>query len=160
MYICGDCGKLFEEPKGWSQNHGEPHLTERWSGCPKCGGGFDEAIRCSRCGKYFDAEETSHGYCEDCLKEVVSDKFDYDLVLAYFIRYDLLIDFLYGFYYAIDTTISPTNDEFRRDAIELYKRKVTNDKILQKLIFKGCIVEYIENDLEHYAEWLERKEVI
>lgn len=160
MYICGDCGKLFEEPKEWSQNHGEPHLTERWCGCPDCGGGYEEAVYCPECEEHFDADDTTHGYCKKCFKKVIEEKFDYDLALQYLNENDCLIDFLYGFYYAIDTTVAPANDEFKQDAIDLYKRKVLNDKITQKPIFKGCIVEYIEDDLDHYAEWLERKEVI
>ena len=37
MFKCYDCGREFEEPKTWTERHGET-----FSGCPFCLGSFEE----------------------------------------------------------------------------------------------------------------------
>jgi formylmethanofuran dehydrogenase subunit E len=71
MYLCVDCGKLFEEPKDYFETHGfmsRPYET--WSGCPHCGGAYVETIRCDVCGKWITGEyvELNDGdkICDEC----------------------------------------------------------------------------------------------
>lgn len=53
-YICLECGHLFNEPYEYSETHGfgaPPY--EELSGCPVCGGSYDEAVECDDCGELF-----------------------------------------------------------------------------------------------------------
>ena len=45
MYICLDCGTVFEEPKWVRESQGEfwgAPCYEEWLGCPYCYGAFEE----------------------------------------------------------------------------------------------------------------------
>ena len=68
MFICLDCGHVFDEPDTWNEHHpyGEGHAAEAWCGCPRCGGSFEEAKRCSRCDNYFSRDELEDGMCNEC----------------------------------------------------------------------------------------------
>lgn len=61
MYLCKDCGELFEEPH---YLFGEP-------GCPFCRGqAYEKALICDSCGSYIQGEyikTKDHGfYCFSC----------------------------------------------------------------------------------------------
>ena len=79
MFICLDCGEIFEEPYRYIETHGlDSPPYEEWSGCPSCGGDYAETFRCNGCGKYIDGEYVeifpSHEvYCDECfeLKDIV-----------------------------------------------------------------------------------------
>jgi RecJ-like exonuclease len=71
MYICLDCGEVFEKPKIIEEHHpyGMTYAVEEWAVCPHCGdAGIEKAKRCSCCGEYF--AELEDGLCEECNKEV------------------------------------------------------------------------------------------
>ena len=54
MYICLDCGYLFEEPKHYTETHGlDTPPYEQLIGCPKCSGAFVETYRCDCCGEWI-----------------------------------------------------------------------------------------------------------
>lgn len=38
MFICNECGELFEEPKHIEEHHpyGDSFATEEWAVCPHC----------------------------------------------------------------------------------------------------------------------------
>lgn len=63
-YICLECGAAFEsgEERHWRESHGE-----EMTGCPKCGGGFAEAVRCRVCYEAHLEDDLYNGVCEDCL---------------------------------------------------------------------------------------------
>lgn len=65
-FKCNECGHLFEsgEEKKWVESYGE-HM----SGCPMCGGGYEETVQCSICGSEHLAEELDGGVCEACIDE-------------------------------------------------------------------------------------------
>jgi RecJ-like exonuclease len=67
LFICEDCGFVFQQPYNYRENYGlfgSPF--ERLSVCPACGGTFAEAKVCELCGGYFtDTEDT--GVCPKCL---------------------------------------------------------------------------------------------
>ena len=55
MYICNECGAVFDEPAVEREVHfwidGSP--VEEFSACPECGDtDFTEAFECDGCGEY------------------------------------------------------------------------------------------------------------
>ena len=70
MFICLDCGCIFEEPTKYIDTHGLDYPPyEEYSGCPSCGGAYTEAPRCDGCGEYITDTYVEIGderYCEDC----------------------------------------------------------------------------------------------
>ncbi len=71
MYVCLDCGKLFDSPKKIIEKHGlDSPPYEEFYACPKCGGAYVETTICNVCGNYItnDYIETADGniYCENC----------------------------------------------------------------------------------------------
>ena len=68
MFICHECGEVFEEPKIIEEHHpyGMTYATEEWAVCPHCGeNNFDKAKKCSMCGEYV-AEVDEEELCEVC----------------------------------------------------------------------------------------------
>lgn len=82
MYKCYDCGYVFDTPKHCSEDRTPGgafeggSFIERWDGCPKCEGAFDEVIECDGCGEFFLREELRSNedgsFCDMCYEE------DYD----------------------------------------------------------------------------------
>jgi hypothetical protein len=71
MYICLECGCLFEEPKCYYEKHGlDCPPYEEWLGSPCCRGDYVEAYRCDYCGEYINTdtyvEVGNKKYCEEC----------------------------------------------------------------------------------------------
>lgn len=73
MFICLECGRMFEEPVKWVEHHGLTTLPyEHLSGSPCCYGGYTKAYKCDCCEEYIQTEDyikTMDGrrYCEDCI---------------------------------------------------------------------------------------------
>lgn len=66
MYLCLDCGKLFETPTHYTEAHGlDAPPYETWMGCPVCGGAYVETMRCEQCGEWITGEyiELNDGQC-------------------------------------------------------------------------------------------------
>ena len=75
MYICKECGRIFEEPKHHYGEHLEHFgfpCREGWTGCPSCGGVYTEAFKCDGCGEYIMGEYIKtidyQYYCKDCIE--------------------------------------------------------------------------------------------
>ena len=68
MFICTDCGRVFEEPKKHIEYHpyGEGYAGEEFYFSPCCNSGYDEAEECEFCGEYHSAEDLYDGVCEHC----------------------------------------------------------------------------------------------
>lgn len=79
MYICLDCGEIFEEPKYYTEKHGlDTPPYEEYRGCPVCGGGYEGAKICDICKSYITDEYivTSNNdiICENCyIKHTIGD---------------------------------------------------------------------------------------
>lgn len=71
MYVCTECGCVFESPRHWEERHGLDYGPyEQWSGCPNCCGSYVEAYICSCCGEYIAGDyiklANDDRVCEDC----------------------------------------------------------------------------------------------
>ena len=71
MFVCIECGALFEQPKYCIETHGftfPPYET--WDGCPKCTGAFVKAHKCDCCGEYITGDyiktDNDRRFCENC----------------------------------------------------------------------------------------------
>lgn len=74
MFVCLECGEIFEDPQYWEETHGLDHGPyEQWSGCPSCGGAYTKAFKCNCCDEwinddYFEVDDKR--YCKDCCRTV------------------------------------------------------------------------------------------
>lgn len=76
---CTDCGYVFdyEDAGGVRENHwldGEYMGSETFLVCPNCGGDFENAVDCCKCGETFTENELYDGWCEKCLRETSNGK--------------------------------------------------------------------------------------
>lgn len=156
-YKCLECGNIFEEgeERTWREDYGE-----ELSGCPCCGGAYDEAYYCKECDSQFVEDELYEGYCFNCL----ADSITYDKGLEFIKESDLLIDFMVGKFYECDVPADFTASEKFLNAIEEnFLRMKADDLICDRFDFLDCIKEFILKDdgecgVYNYAEWLsERK---
>ena len=74
MFVCLDCGHVFEWPEDYTETHGlDTPPYEHFSGCPVCGGDYVETVQCDWCGEYITGKfvELSDGtvLCSDCYTE-------------------------------------------------------------------------------------------
>ena len=75
MFVCLECGNLFEEPIEWKEDRGECFgfpAYEELSGCPYCKGSYVETYRCGCCGEWINTNTYvqigDERYCEDCFE--------------------------------------------------------------------------------------------
>lgn len=78
MYICVDCGHIFDEGEQahCSESRGEcwgAHCSEDMDGCPLCKGDYEEIEPCEVCGSYEYEGELYGGVCEHCISECEND---------------------------------------------------------------------------------------
>ena len=71
MFICTNCGRTFEEPEYWEEQHGlDCGPYEKWSGCPYCHGAYAKAHPCACCQEYIEGAyiklESGERICENC----------------------------------------------------------------------------------------------
>ena len=68
---CLECGNIFDECEmaEWTEPHGE-----MMSGCPCCGGAYEETQKCKICGGEFLYEELlGRNVCQECFDEYKND---------------------------------------------------------------------------------------
>ena len=74
MFVCLECGNIFETPKHWEETHGlDCGPYEKWSGCNICGGAYTEAYQCDCCVKWINDDyiiADGNRYCQNCYREV------------------------------------------------------------------------------------------
>lgn len=82
-YICLDCGNIFEEGEQitFQENMGE-HFGEKVykkiTGCPICGGEYEESTPCAICGSQHLEEDLNGGLCDECI-----DKYKHDIDMCF-----------------------------------------------------------------------------
>lgn len=68
-YIC-DRGHVFDRPAEWVEHHGFWYgLGETFTGCPICLEGYENYIKCTRCGEFFRESEGHVDLCDKCYEE-------------------------------------------------------------------------------------------
>lgn len=72
MYICLECGHIFEdgEEKRWTESRGEfwgMACSEEMTGCPICEGDYEEAKECEICHSAHLGEDLNGGVCDECI---------------------------------------------------------------------------------------------
>lgn len=82
-YICLDCGNIFEEGEQitFQENRGELFgvpCSKKISGCPVCGGEYEESTPCSICGSEHLEEDLNGGLCDECI-----DKYKHDIDMCF-----------------------------------------------------------------------------
>ncbi len=76
LYICKDCGEVFERPKeilghGYIPFDGD---TPNEYVCPHCEGDYYvSADECRGCGDIFEESELEYGMCRKCLGEYAAE---------------------------------------------------------------------------------------
>jgi hypothetical protein len=69
MYVCLDCGKLYDEQPTIQERHGE--LDGNWyETLPDtciCGGNIEEAVQCKVCDDWYSEDDLVEGVCGYCL---------------------------------------------------------------------------------------------
>lgn len=66
MFICTDCGRLYDEMPIHTEHHDDYYSEPVNSDC-YCGGMVEEAKRCKVCGEYVTEDDIVEGVCEACL---------------------------------------------------------------------------------------------
>ena len=79
MFICKDCGSLFENPDHMEENVGEycgQPAFQTIDICPNCHcDEIDEARMCEICGEWISEDDMECDVCYDCMNE---HKYDFD----------------------------------------------------------------------------------
>ena len=73
MFICRDCGEIFDDFKIVKdpRPYGEQTVYEEFGVCPHCeSDACEEAQPCTRCGEYFAEDELEEGLCDYCHGEL------------------------------------------------------------------------------------------
>lgn len=88
-FKCVDCGHIFEEGE---QTILKEDMGEFWgsscskviSGCPLCGGEYEETKPCAICGSEQLEEDLNGGICDECI-----DKYKHDIDMCFNVgKYD------------------------------------------------------------------------
>ena len=136
MYICDECGAVFDVPYGEAQPHGEVYSV-----CPECGGSFIVANQCPVCGGYYHPEAQRFEVCDSCMKS----KMTKERVVAYAKDRGCEQD-LYEWFF---------DCEFRKasaEAMEVLRAAylATND-------WEGKTTEFVMEDPADWADYLEEE---
>lgn len=137
MYICCDCGEVFEKSDCGSSRE---YVGEFWgvdayedvACCPKCNSTcFDDALQCEDCGAWFSKNDLNNGFCEDCLDDV-SAKDCFDVAKSF------------------DTK---RNVQLNSFIAEMFTAEEMEDILLEALVKCGANTsKYVNGDREWFAE--------
>lgn len=147
MYKCVECGHIFEkgEEKQWKESRGEfwgSPANEIMTGCPHCGGDYEETRPCAICGAETVWDALNGGICLDCLSNYQYDT-DTCLKIGEINREEIELN---SFLLSI----------FSRDTIEETMTRVLIE--LKKLTPVDCS-DFIFADAEWFGDTL-RKEIL
>lgn len=72
MYICLECGAVFEQPKRTIERFEHSRMTIKE--CPRCQSqAFEIATTCEICGAYIGQEQARYGMCAQCEMDTDAD---------------------------------------------------------------------------------------
>ena len=159
-YICMDCGHIFEdgEEKHWVERHGfEDGPGEYMTGCPLCGGAYEQAKHCTVCGKATLEDELFGGqYCKDCLNGEIT----YDTALRFFEDTGYLELFMFEKVFKSGLP-SPISNKLHEVVKEWFLRMKANDILCDKTDLIDLCKQFILDDdgeygCEAFGDWLKR----
>lgn len=146
MYICVECGKIFEGVSAWTEPHGE-----QLCGCPYCRGAVEEAKECTICGEFHLEEDLTNGVCECCVREEI----DFSSAFRYLTKTNRLREFflvwLWGIVESVDT--EKECKEIDRTLMAVFRHEEVKDPEN----FKKTLQEYILEDIYDWTEFLEKE---
>ena len=153
MYKCCECGHLFEEGEQaiWYENQGECHgrvAMEKFSGCPLCRGGYEEAHQCNGCGEWYTEGALFDGWCVECLKKMCTKE---NAVKYLSFMKGSLVDFAFTVLFEIDPP-KQTNAKFEVVIEEIVKLLATEHELKDYIFEDVCVIE-------NFANWLNKMEV-
>lgn len=65
MYICDNCGNVFENPRTWREERsGDGWAYETMTSSPCCDDSYSEAVPCQCCGMNLIPD--TQDYCKEC----------------------------------------------------------------------------------------------
>ena len=69
MYVCSDCGRLYEDQPVVTERHGEldGNWCETLPDTCSCGGNIEEAVKCAVCDDWYAPDSLTEGVCRYCL---------------------------------------------------------------------------------------------
>lgn len=75
LFVCLDCGEIFEEPMHWEERHGFDYPPyEHWSGCPFCKGDYVKTHKCDCCEEWITDDyvkiKTGERFCSNCFTKI------------------------------------------------------------------------------------------
>lgn len=76
MYICKECGEIFDEPVITRDDPSPDGVSlsagyYEYESCPYCDStNIDYAVQCASCGEYMDDSKGSEILCDSCLEDV------------------------------------------------------------------------------------------
>ena len=79
MFICNDCGEVFEEAMVVTDHYpyGDTTVPYDWYVCPNCKeNNISRAVECSHCGEIISEDASiiddklEHRYCETCYEDL------------------------------------------------------------------------------------------
>lgn len=74
MYLCLDCGYMFEDPKTYKESHGLEPPCDKREGCPYCSGAFVKTFKCSECDEWITGSyvklKGGEKICDGCYVEL------------------------------------------------------------------------------------------
>jgi DNA-directed RNA polymerase subunit RPC12/RpoP len=159
-YKCLDCGHLFEEGEEshFSEEHGESY-----TGCPICGGAYEDTRPCKHCGADHLEDDLRNGFCIGCILETMT--------MVNMTRYledtNLEADFYIGeFYNSIFDYASPSLVKLARGG---FMNHVHSDELLHygEVGYESPLIEslrkFIVDDgygLYDFSEWLNSKKEV
>lgn len=113
--------------------------------------------RCAYCGDEAEYDELEYGWCSECIDNVTTDT---ELMLQYiedhssgFLKPTLEHEFFVNYCYSAEDKRKST------DLMLLCKYKVLEDIKLNANGRRELLSEFVKEDLSHYLEWVEKKEV-
>lgn len=89
MFLCEECGELFEEPVQKVYSHHsevEYNCNEFFSACPKCGSdNYFSAVKCCECRQEINEEldslyvrfDNGDLVCNDCLHDYCKERYGF-----------------------------------------------------------------------------------